>query len=180
MGISQQVLDRLFAFTSPFEGCINHMYLDTVGVVTCGIGFALFSPADAAKLGFVPADHVALDWSAVKACPPGKVAAWYKDHTVCVLPPKGLRAEFDRRVQDFASILSKGYQLEQYPESAQVALLDMSFNLGAGALLTKWPSLRAACAKGDWATAAKQCSRTGVQAARNQATAALFIAAAKG
>lgn len=180
MAISKTVLDKLFALTAPFEGSVDHIYLDTKGLPTVGVGFLLPTPESAVKIGLVPADHAALDWATVKACPPGKVAAWYKDHTVCILPLKGLRAEFDRRAQEFAVQLSKGYNLEGYPESVQVAILDMAYNLGSGALLTKWPSFKAACVKQDWTGAGLQCKRKGVQEKRNLATAALFATAAKG
>jgi GH24 family phage-related lysozyme (muramidase) len=180
MVLSKAVLDKIFVFTGPFEGSIPHMYLDTKGLVTTGIGFLLPTPESALKLGFMPSDHTVSDWMAVKACPAGKVASWYKSHTVCILPANNLRAEFDRRVQEFADQLSKIYKLDTYPEAAQVAVLDMAYNLGAGALIFKWPSFKAACLAKDWATAALQCKRKGVQDARNVATAALFATAAKG
>ena len=179
MTISKDVLDRLYAFTGPFEGSIPHMYLDTVGKVTVGIGFMLPDVAAAQRLPFSPADQIAADFQKVSAAPKGRVASFYKQFTRCTLPEDGLRAEFDRRVQVFALQLVNGYQLESYPLVVQVALLDMAYNLGAGALLSKWPSLKAACAKRDWATAAKQCRRNGIGDKRNLATAALFTAAIK-
>jgi GH24 family phage-related lysozyme (muramidase) len=63
-----------------------------------------------------------------------------------------------------------------YPGPAQEALFDMAFNLGLGGLL-KFPTLLKAVNEGDWATAAAQCHRRGIQNARNQATAALFLQA---
>jgi GH24 family phage-related lysozyme (muramidase) len=64
-----------------------------------------------------------------------------------------------------------------YPEPGQQALFDMSYNLGGGGFL-KFHKLLAACASGDWETAATECPRRGIADARNQETSALFRQAA--
>jgi len=60
-----------------------------------------------------------------------------------------------------------------YPEPVQEALFDMAFNLGLGGL-KKFPKMLQAVDAGDWETAAQECHRAGIQAARNEETAALF------
>jgi len=63
---------------------------------------------------------------------------------------------------------------DTYPEPAQLALFDMAFNLGVSGLFRKFPKMIAAVRARDWATAAAQCHRNGIQDARNEETADLF------
>jgi GH24 family phage-related lysozyme (muramidase) len=182
VSLSKSLLDKLYAFTVPFEGVTDYMYLDVKGYVTVGVGFLLSTPVEAAKMGMTPADHVGVDWAAVKALPSGKVASWYKDHTVSRLSVKGMRAEFDRRIKEMAVTLRKVYKFETWPEACQVALLDMSYNVGAGGMTKpgSWRNFKAACQIQDWAIAAQECARKDVQPQRNKATAALFSSALNG
>jgi len=175
---TQDTLDRFYALTLVHEGSVPHMYLDTKGYVTVGVGFMLPSPEAAAKLGFEPrsVSAIAADWRAVKAAPAGKVAKWYRPLTHCVLPESALRKEFDLRVNDMLRILSGGYKLDQYPVQAQLGILDMMYNLGPVSLMRGWPSFKAACNSQDWLKAAANCSRKGVSTARNEETKALFLA----
>jgi hypothetical protein len=82
-----------------------------------------------------------------------------------------------------------GWRLERYPAEAQVALTDMAFNLGVGtpfAVPVRAPEKRkglgaytdlfAACEARDWTKAARECKRGGIGQARNDATAAQFLA----
>jgi GH24 family phage-related lysozyme (muramidase) len=182
--VSDRILDRLFAFTKPFEGAFDHMYLDSAGNggnVTVGIGFMLPTVAAARALPFEPNGEIENDFKAVKAAKPGYVARYYRSLTKCRLPPEGMRAEFDRRVRAFAVTLHTGaYHLDIYPDAATVAILDMAYNLGASALVLKWPNFKTACFQRDWPRSARECTRRGIQPARNQATAALFMEAAMG
>ena len=161
--IPQKTLDRLFSFTGPFEGSIPHLYLDTQGFVTVGIGFLLPTLEAAKKIGMEPPDKIEADWNAVTAAPKARVASFYKQFTSCTLPQDVLKVEFNRRIQEFANYLYPTYDLANYPEDAVVAILDMAYNLGAGALLKKWPKFKAACQARDWQTASTQCVRKGVQ-----------------
>lgn len=161
-------------FTAPFEGVVPHMYLDTAGHVTAGVGFMFPDLKAARALTWQPPGEVDLDWVSVRALPAGKPASFYRKHTNARLSDATMRAEFQVRVAAFErAVIKAGVPLQTYPALARVALVDMAFNLGTAGLL-KYKKLLAACAVEDWRAAAAECSRRGIQAARNDATRAVF------
>jgi GH24 family phage-related lysozyme (muramidase) len=169
------LLDRAWLHIPPFEGSVPHLYLDTKGLVTVGVGCMLATLPDAQRLPFVPAAAVVDDWIRVRKARPGLPAHTYKPLTRAVLPVDCILKLFNSRCLSFLAALRKAQPaFDTFPAGVQLALLDMAFNLGAGALTNKWPSLMKACREKNWAAAAVQCTRVGVQPARNAATIALF------
>ncbi|MDE3106395.1 MAG: hypothetical protein KGK08_14590, partial [Acidobacteriota bacterium] len=81
---------------------------------------------------------------------------------------------FERQLRN----LYTGY--DGYPDAAKMALLDMVYNLGAMKLRNEYPRMNAAVLAQDWATAAQQCNRQGINALRNQWTQQQFEEAAGG
>jgi GH24 family phage-related lysozyme (muramidase) len=170
----------------PSEGNVPHMYLDTKGLVTVGIGNMLPSVAAAQMLNFIDrattakatADAIKADYEAVTKQPDSKVASYYRPFTKLDLPNVDIDVLFRARVDEFVGQLKKVYPaFDSFPPSAQLALLDMGFNLGTGGLQKKFPKMNAAIAKLDWAAAGTECNRPDVNQARNDATRALFTAA---
>lgn len=158
------------------EGCVTHMYLDSVGKVTVGVGNMLPDAASAAKLNFVvratrakaTPEQVQADFNAVSGQPRGYRANWYKQHTALDFPVMEADRLLDRRIAEFRlQVRGRFRQFDSYPTSAQMAILDMAFNLGTNGLWTKFPNLRRAIEAREWETAAKESSRRGVPAARN-------------
>ena len=62
---------------------------------------------------------------------------------------------------------------DSFPLPAQVALLDMIYNLGAGGL-GKFQQMKSVIEAGQWEEAAGQCRRAGIQQARNDWAAGQF------
>ena len=185
MGLS---LDEIKQHMVPYEGCVPHMYLDTVGKVTVAIGNLLPNVASAKALAFVlratgaaasPAE-IAGDFDAVSKQPKGLFYGKYKEHTRLDLPAGEIDALFKRRVATFEQEL-RGYypKYDAFPDKAKLAMLDMAFNLGSTGLKKSWPNLNKAIDALDWAAAAVHCIRPQAQARRNAGTVALFEAAAK-
>jgi GH24 family phage-related lysozyme (muramidase) len=166
-----------------FEGCINYMYRCTGGEVTIGIGHALMTAASASNLNWqisgapAPPGRVQSDYQAVAAAPVGQVATAYQHLTQCRMADADAEALVAADVASFeAQLLKVLPNWHSYPGPAQEALFDMAFNLGLGGLL-RFPTLLKSVNAGDWATAAAQCHRRGIQDSRNQATARLFLQA---
>ena len=164
-----------------FEGCINHMYRCTGGEVTIGIGHALLTAANASNLSWqidgapAPPGRVQSDYQAVAAAPLGLVATAYQHLTQCRMADADVEALVAADVNAFEAHLLKVLpNWHRYPSPAQEAVFDMAFNLGIGGLF-KFSTLLKAVNESDWATAAAQCHRRGIQDSRNQATAALFL-----
>lgn len=173
-----------WSFTAPFEGIIPHIYKDSLGLITCGVGFLIPNVGALSRFPWFPSlqDAVA-DYKLVEAepyqykTPAGqervRTASHYRQFCKARLTEPAMRAVFNARIADIRKLLHKDWQLARCPEQAQVALIDMAYNLGVGGL-NRFVKLRAAVLAQDWATAAKECNRRGIQQPRNDATAELF------
>ncbi len=163
-----------WSFTSPFEGVIKHLYLDSEGLPTCGVGFLVATEDACSKLPWQPSVQAALaDWRLVKSQPKGFAAKHYAAFCKASLSNQSMRLLFTMRVNEFRRQIAD-WHLERYPLEAQIALLDLAYNLGPGGL-AKYAKLRAALERRNWVAAAEECSRRGVQQRRNDATRALFL-----
>jgi GH24 family phage-related lysozyme (muramidase) len=176
-------MDRIAAAgrLKTFEGLTDYLYRCTGGVVTVGVGHAIPDAASALLLPWdAPAAQVETDFARVAAAAQGLPAARYQGLTRCRLSARSIDALLLADMEQFSAALTARFPAwNGYPEPAQQALFDMAYNLGVGGLL-KFQRLLAACASGDWETAATQCHRGGIGDARNQETCALFRQAARG
>lgn len=160
------------------------MYRCTGGEVTVGIGHAIQKPSDALQFAWkvngvaaAPA-QVLTDYNAIAAAPVGLVAAKYRPMTKCRIDDTQIDAINAADIRKFEEALRLELPAwDTLPEPAQVALFDMAFNLGIGGLFRKFPKMIAAVKALDWATAAAQCHRNGIQESRNEETAQLFLQA---
>lgn len=163
-----------WAFTAPFEGIVPHLYLDTRGNVTCGVGFLIPSREALDRYDWRPDIVTArTDYDLVRAAGPGRVASYYGKLCRATLTADTMRAHFDSHVRAVVTQLGH-WNIAGVPRPVRVALIDMAFNLGIGGL-NKYQKLKAAIADQRWRDAAAECSRRGIQAARNQATRDLFL-----
>jgi GH24 family phage-related lysozyme (muramidase) len=170
-----------------FEGTVSHMYLDTRGYVTVGVGCLLATPQTAIALvwerrggGAEPNEvEIADEWTRVHRAVQGLHHTAYLHVTTMDLHELEIARLFRKRVDDFCRELAEAFPLwPEYPEQAQVAMLDLAFNLGTSGLVQKFPRLRVACRTMDWRTAALECIRPGARDARNRAVRGLFEEAA--
>ena len=170
-----------------WEGYADNMYVDTRGFVTVGIGNMLPSAEAAKKLPFIDAktgkpatpEQIEAAFAAVARMRKGMSADKYAAATTLRLPESTVRQlASDRLKNEFLPALRRMFPgFDSYPASAQKALVDMAYNLGAGGL-AKFKNLRAACEAGDWARAATECSRSTSRPARNEWTRQMFLEAA--
>ncbi len=177
---------KAYRLIVPFEGVVNHMYLDTVGLVTVGVGNMLPTPAAARMLAFVhnydlkPAtpQEITMEFDVIHDQPKGRKESFYKAYTKLKLTDLEIVSLFNKRVDDFVESLTHYYKhFRGYPETVQLAMLDMAFNLGAFALANRWPKLNAAINAGDWQQAAVHSLRPQSHDARNEAIKNLFLSA---
>ncbi|MFV2058690.1 MAG: hypothetical protein ACC707_19680, partial [Thiohalomonadales bacterium] len=71
-----------------YEGAISHMYLDSKGLVTVGVGYLIINLTEAQKLPFTTqkgmkatAVEIKADYDAVKKQPANRLASFYKRFT---------------------------------------------------------------------------------------------------
>ncbi len=159
------------------EGEISHMYLDTVGAVTVGVGNKLSNVVESQKLSFVnrltsklaTQDEIKNDFESVKKQVKGQVAAKYKPFTKLDLPTASIDDLLDIRIEEFKKqLILKFPKFNNYPLTAQFALLDMAFNLGTEGLVSKFPTFKKAIEAEDWNKAAKESNRPQVSTSRNE------------
>jgi GH24 family phage-related lysozyme (muramidase) len=181
-----EVRDSAVTRTAGFEAFVEHFYLDTVGKVTIGYGRMIPTADAAAALPLkdngsdAEEDAKRDEWALIKSKPAGKPASYYKQFTKLTLLESDAKAMLRENLEGSAGDLKTRFpDLDDYPNDAQDALLDMMFNLGLPKFSkAKWPTLFIAVEKKDWMTAATESNRPDVQDDRNQAIHDLFVSAA--
>ena len=185
----------------PFLGAVAHMSLDEQGRVTVGVGSKLPTPSAALLARFVhrgnlrpatPAE-VTTAYMIVRGSIANRSAADYRDLTDLDLAP----GEADRLLNqelERAEIGCRGMfgGWNRFPPPAQLALLDMVYDRGAGGAISpaerqaglreqglyQFGKLREAVAKENWIAAAAACHRETVPPVRDVWTRNSFIEAA--
>jgi hypothetical protein len=157
------------------------MYLDGPGNVTAGVGHLIANAGVAAGLGFVGGDPAA-DWQAVKAASPGMKVAAYQSLTTSRLPDASMDALKQSDLgRTQAALLAANPGCAGWPVAVRIACLDMGFNLGVGKFHAQYfgPGCHfgPACGRGDWASAAVESARRGIQQPRNDYIAGLIRSA---
>lgn len=168
---------KLRAKMEKYEGKVSHMYLDSKGLVTVGVGHLLKDLASAQKLNFkksnnMPASksEIKADYDAVKKQSKNRIASFYKKHVVLKLLDADMNALTNKHIDSFESELKRIFtDFSTYPTEVKFALFDIVFNVGMTDLNNKWPSFKTAIKAKDWTKAAKESNRkTPVSAERNK------------
>ena len=177
-----------------FEGKTNHLYLDSRGYPTIGIGHCVANLDAFLQLPMVcladgkiaTKQQKIAEYQAIKHKPLGYKADWYEAFCHLRLPEETISDIHQQHLKGFHQELrhvfqrSRGYQcdFEQLPSPVQIALFDLAYNVGTTNLQHKWPKLHQAIKQQDWQTAAQESNRKGIQGARNEHIKSLFLSAA--
>lgn len=167
-------------FSTPLEGCIPHLYLDTKGLVTVAIGALVDSPGAAAALsGWSDPGGVTADWYRVKAMDPGRAASHYAGGPQ--LTPEGIAAVTTSRLDAAGVALLHAFPaFYDWPAPAQAAALSLAWACGAG-WPASWPRLSRFCSAASWMDAAGDCQINAVGnpgvMPRSEAQRVLFLLA---
>jgi GH24 family phage-related lysozyme (muramidase) len=176
--------DQVLAQLKTFEGCIPWMYRDSVGKVTVGVGLMLPNAAAACALPFqaegnpATAHQIETEFARVNAMPLGKLPSFYRTAGSLELPEAVMDAKLSAVMVGFERTLRaklSGY--DALPNGVKMALLDMAYNLGPVGLLEGYPRMIRALETGAWATAAAECAREDINAARNAWTRQQILSA---
>ena len=158
-----------------YEGKVSHMYLDSRGFVTIGVGHLLIDVSAAQKLplqttsgDIASEDVVAAEFALVHQQEGNRVAGYYQSFTALHLSDEAMDALTDKHIDSFYKELKVIYvEFDSFPRNVKLALFDLIFNLGMTALRKKWPKLNGCIAGRDWVGAAENCRRRGIADARN-------------
>lgn len=178
-------------WSEPFEGRVNHMYLDTLGLVTTAMGNLIDPVNSALKLPWLRADNsialggeIIAEWQAIKgntalAKQGANAAATYcKLH----LSSAGIDLLIQSKLDDDVTLLmtqSAFQDFADWPADAQLGLLSMAWAMGPS-FSGDYPMFCAAVSKDDWKTAAAECEMQDAGGGidrRNEATKLAFTLA---
>jgi hypothetical protein len=163
---------------------VPSMYLDTVGNVTCGVGFELETAMvaqgfpwyiDRACTVLATPQEVTAAWVRVKAMVSGRLPAFYAYDGCLQLQEADIDAHLLTILDQTDENLQRDYPgFEGFPDAVKMALCDMDYNLGDVKLRNTYPHFDAAVDRQDWATAANQCFRHEISQVRNDWTKQQF------
>ncbi|MBN4080609.1 hypothetical protein JYT31_02990 [Beggiatoa alba] len=175
-----------------YEGNIPHMYLDSKGYVTIGVGHMIPNVEAAQKLNLVVAggeragaratkEQIKTDYETVRKQSSGAYAYTYKEYTKLILTVTEVNKLTNQHIKSFYTELKWLYpDFDDYPGKVRLALFDMIFTLGMTALRQDWPKLNKAVKEKKWAAAATESHRKSKMSdARNNYVKVLFEDAAK-
>jgi len=177
------MFEALTAALIVLEADVPHMYLDTRGNVTVGVGHLLATVQEAYGLPFLlptgsPAEQhdILNDFEAIKQSKPGMLVQYYARAADLRLSAedrqKLLRADIQRTHTDLQRDLPV---LSDLPEPAQEAVLNMAFELGPRGLMEGYPKLIKALHESDWQQCAAECRIADASVQRNMTNKKFFL-----
>ena len=187
MARSTTIPGSALARTKRLEGSIPHMYLDTVGAVTVGVGRMLPDAGAAAGLAFLRnlddtaagEQEIKDEFAVVHGKEKGKVASFYKQFTALHLADATIDALLTSDLETVVTgLMGKFADYDTHPVGVQEALVDMAFNLGLSGLMNKFPKFVGHINAKDYKAAAGESKRGGVSDARNEEIKKLLTDAA--
>ena len=165
------------------EGCVSHMYVDTVGKVTIAVGNMLPNADAAVKLHFIKREtgesatesEIRAEFEVMQEQVPAKLASSYKQYTKLDLSDEFIDQLLEQRLDEFELGLQNNFNdYDSYPNEAKLALMDMAFNLGNSGLVNKFPTFTKLARAQNWHGCANECRRKGISSERNIETKELF------
>lgn len=189
MPLASDVKSEVAKKIEQYEGRFNHLYLDTKGKVTVGVGHLISSRNAIATVALykvkngLPFQVASLiekqaEYDKISKSPYGQRhgASSFKSQTTLVMKEGDIDAQRDKHINGFYSELTSIYKKSSgYPgdfdklhKNVQLALFDMIFNLGATKIVKSFPGFNKALKASDWKKAAIESNRPDVSVARNQ------------
>ena len=166
-----------------YEGRVSHLYLDSRGFVTVGVGHLLSTVEKAQELAFVTdggepasAEMIAEEYALVAAQEANHTASYYQPFTQLQLSDSAIDQLTEKHIDSFYGELKIIYsEFDSFPTDSKLALFDLIFNLGMTSLRKKWPKLNKCVAAQDWSAAAENCRRRGIADERNEYVRTLLL-----
>jgi GH24 family phage-related lysozyme (muramidase) len=161
MPVSKITQSDAFNFTRGNENNFEHMYADSEGNVTVGIGHAIFQPQGAHRLPFVRKDtgaaatqaEIDKDYNAVDGIT-NHVASYFASLTDLELSQTDIDGLFQSDFNTHIKVADAFFPLDQLPQPVQIALFDLAFQTGGKLVKGKtFKRLQDALRRRDWGRA---------------------------
>ena len=188
MSFTSETKAKLREALAEYEGYVKHLYLDTKGNVTVGVGHML--PDKNAMSGVImykvqndkltqPAtlQEKMDEYGSIKKLPFSSIttARSFKQHTSLVMKDSDIDFLTNKHIDSFHGELKGSYtkahsyqnNFDDFEPNLQLALFDMAFNLGTPTLKNNFPKFNTAIKSEDFSTAAKESHRKDIAEERN-------------
>ncbi len=162
----QSVRDAFVSFTEKFEGSVNVMYVDILGLVTCGVGNLIDPIGTALDLPFLRADgsmasraEIGSEWRLMKLTPGLSHLGWTAAAKIAKLhlSPEGISqlvaGKLAANEHYLVEMKNEFPDFSTFPADAQLAVLSMAWAMGP-AFPPRFPKFTAAMHRRDFAAAA--------------------------
>lgn len=121
--------------------------------------------------------QIKAEWTNINGQAKNHLATFYQRFTTMKMQQSDIDFALTQKINTFEGKARQTFaNWDDFPACAQLALLDMIYNLGS---LSAFPSLVKFATAKDWKNAAAQCHRDGPSDQRNNDTNDRFLAAAK-
>jgi len=188
MAISATTRTTLQVNLEKYEGYLPHLYLDTKGKVTVGVGHLIANRNAMSGVTLYKTQNKKLTQAAtlqeklaeydnIAKLPWGKshAAKSFKKHTTLVMKESDIDIQLNHHIDNFYKELKTIYKkdngyfdnFDNFDPNVQLALFDMIFNLGATKLVKSFPTFNSHIKSGDFEKASKECHRLGISDKRN-------------
>lgn len=191
MALHADVRKSLIIKLEEYEGRVPHLYVDSVGRVTVGVGHMIANRNEMSSLTFMTGGAGVRaatlkekqdEFDAMAKQPKGRRAGWYEQHATLTMRAPDIDALTFAHIDSFHAKLVKAYskaqghpkEFDSLPHNVQLALFDLIFNVGPTGL-TKFTQFNKSIKAGDWKKAAEQCERSQVNGARNEYVKKLLL-----
>lgn len=188
MSISTKTRATLHEKLADYEGYIKHIYIDTLGNMTIGVGHLLSTKYSVSGITLYKTQNKALtqpatlqekmdEYDIIKKLSWGTTitAKSFEKHSTLVMKNSDIDFLTNKHIDSFYTDLKnsytkeKGYpnNFEKYEYNLQLALFDMIFNLGATKLRNGFPNFHSAFKAHDYKKMAIESHRSGINNDRN-------------
>ncbi len=183
--------DEIADFVKKQEGAVDHLYKDTGGNMTVGVGHLITNVEEAKKLPFYMHDEndkpvrpatpkeIETLYGQIKKIPHGQGvgSSVYNPQTIPKMKDIKLREQdrdqlFKKDLEQRVKELRQNWpEFDDVPPKMKIALMDIHFNIGAGNFKpAQWKEFKKALDAKDWKKAAKESHRDTPHEGRNDKT----------
>jgi GH24 family phage-related lysozyme (muramidase) len=173
---TDEAISRYVKNAKKWEGVVQHLYLDTKGLVTVGIGNLTNTLNAAQALPFVNSStgqaatkgEIQTNFNAVKGMKAAMVATSYRQNPNLVLTNEEIEKLAGDRIRDeFLPQIRKVFSgFDGYPIEAKEVIVDITYNVGTGKIRS-WKNLIKHAEASDWSAASEEAVVSSSSQSRN-------------